>query len=194
MDSKTMTNIGQPASFSEQKKALEELRSDCVKRQKKGLHFILASVFIWAGILLVHLTNLPIESKNLYTFFCACPLMPLAFGISKLLHIDFESKGNPLTKLGIIFSVNQILYILIAMWVFSAVPEKMLMVYAMIFGAHLMPYSWLYQSKSYMLLSILVPIMALVVGLMAEPVVLAAIMVGVEMCFSVGLMIENKNN
>ena len=179
MDSKTM--------------ALEELRNDCAKRQKKGLHFILASVFIWAGILLVHLTNLPIESKNLYTFFCACPLMPLAYAISKLLHIDFEGKGNPLTKLGIIFSVNQILYILIAMWVFSAVPEKMLMVYAMIFGAHLMPYSWLYKSKSYMVQSIAVPIVTLLVGLMANPVVLAAMMVCVEIGFSLSLVIENNN-
>ena len=70
-------------------------------------------------------------------------LFPLAWGLSKALKIDFEGKGNPLTKAGILFSVNQMLYILIAMWVFSAVPEKMLMVYAMIFGAHLMPFSWL---------------------------------------------------
>lgn len=75
---------------------------------------------------------------------------PLAWGLSKVLKIDFEGKGNPLSKAGILFSVNQMLYILIAMWVLSAVPEKMLMVYAMIFGAHLMPFSWLYRSRSYM--------------------------------------------
>ena len=75
---------------------------------------------------------------------------PLAWGLSKVMKIDFEGKGNPLSKAGILFSVNQMLYILIAMWVLSAVPEKMLMVYAMIFGAHLMPFSWLYRSRSYM--------------------------------------------
>ena len=78
------------------------------------------------------------------------------------------------------------------MWVFSAVPEKMLMVYAMIFGAHLLPYSWVYQSKSYMLMSILVPILALVVGLMAQPHVLAGIMFGLEIAFSIALVEENK--
>lgn len=171
---------------------LNELRRDCAKQQKKGLHFILASIFIWAAIWIVHLTDLPIETKNLLTFCVACPLMPLAWMISKLIHIDFQGKSNPLTSLGLLFSVNQILYILIAMWVFSAVPEKMLMVYAMIFGAHLMPYSWLYQSRSYMLMSIIVPILALAIGLLAQPCVLACFMLGVEIAFSFALMMEAR--
>ena len=179
-------------TFQESTAALNELRRDCAKQQKKGLHFILASIFIWAAVWIVHLAALPIETKNLLTFCVACPLLPLAWGISKLIHVDFQGKSNPLTSLGLLFSVNQILYILIAMWVFSAVPEKMLMVYAMIFGAHLMPYSWVYQSKSYMLMSILVPILALVVGLMAQPHVLASIMFGLEIAFSIALVVENK--
>lgn len=178
--------------FQESTAALNELRRDCAKQQKKGLHFILASIFIWAAVWIVHLAALPIETKNLLTFCVACPLLPLAWGISKLIHVDFQGKSNPLTSLGLLFSVNQILYILIAMWVFSAVPEKMLMVYAMIFGAHLLPYSWVYQSKSYMLMSILVPILALVVGLIAQPHVLAGIMFGLEIAFSIALVVENK--
>ncbi|MBR0299644.1 MAG: hypothetical protein IJQ93_04915 [Bacteroidales bacterium] len=84
------------------------------------------------------------------------------------------------------------LYILIAMWVFAAVPDKMLMVYAMIFGAHLMPFSWLYQSKSYLVLSIVIPILSLVIGLMFPPFVLAIIMVFVELVFSFLLYRECK--
>ena len=40
---------------------LSELRRDCAVKQQRGLHFILASVFIWAGILalLVGLTQTP---------------------------------------------------------------------------------------------------------------------------------------
>ena len=122
---------------------LSELRRDCAVKQQRGLRFILASVFIGAGIL---------------------------------------------------FSVNQILYLLIAMWVFDASPEKMLMVYAMIFGAHLMPYSWHYQSRSYMLLSILIPILALLVGLTQTPAVLAGMMLGIEVVFSLALVWENKKD
>ena len=133
-----------------------------------------------------------IEQKNLVVLCCSAILFPLAWGLSKALGIDFEGKGNPLTKAGIIFSVNQILYILIAMWVFAAVPDKMLMVYSMIFGAHLMPFSWLYQSKTYMVLSIFIPIMSLVVGLLCPPYALAVTMVIVEALFSLCLHLEVK--
>ena len=86
--------------------------------------------------------------------------------------------------------MNQIVYLLIAMWVYHAMPEKMLMVFAMIFGAHLMPYSWLYLSKSYFAFSIAVPILALIVGLMFPPYVLATVMIGVEILFNILLCLE----
>ena len=171
---------------------LNELIKDCAQRQKRGLHFIMASVVIWGLILAVQLTDLTMEQKNLFTFCCSAVLFPLAWGLSKVLKIDFEGKGNPLTKAGILFSINQMLYILIVMWVFAAVPEKMLMVYAMIFGAHLMPFSWLYQSKGYLVFSIAIPILALIVGLMYAPFVLAIMMMVIEAVFSVWLYLESK--
>ena len=145
----------------------------------------------WISLVL-HLTNLSIEQKNLLTFCCAAVLFPLAWGFSKWFKIDFEGKGNPLTKAGILFSVNQMLYLLIAMWVFAAVPEKMLMVYTMIFGAHLMPFSWLYQSRSYLILSIVIPILSLFLGLFCPPVVLAIVMLVIEIIFSLCLYRECK--
>ena len=89
--------------------------------------------------------------------------------------------------------MNQMLYLIIAMWVFSAVPDKMLMVIAMIFGAHLLPYGWLYMSKSYMALSVFIPIFALIVGLNFEPYILAMSMTGIELLFSFLLMAELRN-
>lgn len=171
---------------------LNELIKDCARRQKKGLHFILTSILIWAMICAVHLTDMPIDTKNLITFCCSAVLFPLAWMLSKVLKIDFEGKGNPLTKAGILFSINQMLYILIVMWVYAAVPEKMVMVYAMVFGAHLMPFSWLYASRSYMVFSIVVPILALIVGLLYPPSVLAALMIVIEATFSVCLYQECK--
>ena len=171
---------------------LDELRHDCCLKQKRGIHCIIASVVIWAGITAVHLSPLNIMAKNLLTFCLSAPLMPITFAVSRLLKIDFQNKSNPLTPLGILFSVNQMIYLLIAMWVYSAVPEKMLMVYAMIFGAHLMPYSWLYRSRSYLVLSIVIPILALIVGLTFPPSVLAAGMMAVEIVFVLLLAYENR--
>lgn len=173
-------------------KELHELIKDCSQRQKKGLHFILTSILIWGLILVVFLTDLNINQKNIFTFCCSAILFPAAWMLSKFLHIDFEGKGNPLTKAGILFSINQMLYILIAMWVFAAVPEKMLMVYAMIFGAHLMPFSWLYDSRSYLVFSIVIPIFALVIGLCYPPYVIAILMVVIEAVFAYCLFRECK--
>lgn len=171
---------------------LNELIKDCARRQKKGLHFILTSILIWAMICAVHLTDMPINLKNLITFCCSAVLLPMAWMLSKVLKIDFEGKGNPLTKAGILFSINQMLYILIVMWVYAAVPEKMVMVYAMVFGAHLMPFSWLYDSRSYMVFSVVVPILSLIVGLIYPPAVLAALMIVIEAVFSACLFQECK--
>lgn len=169
---------------------LDELRLNSAVQQKKGLHFILASVFIWTAVLIVHLTALPILMKNLLTFCLTAPLVPLAYLISKIIKVDFTNKGNPLTNLGVLFSINQMLYILIAMWIYNAVPDKMVMVLAMIFGAHLLPYGWLYQSKSYMVLSGVIPIAALIVGLNFPPYIVAGFMIAVEIVFSLLLSME----
>jgi hypothetical protein len=171
---------------------LEELRTDCAIKQRKGLHFILASIVIWVAVLAVQLMNIPVLTKNLYTFCCTAPLLPLAFFVSKIIKVDFQNKGNPLTNLGILFSANQILYLLIAMWVYPTVPEKMLMVIAIIFGAHLLPYGWLYQSKTYMVLSVVVSVAALIVGLNFASYILAIMMIGIEIVFSVSLWLEVK--
>ena len=173
---------------------LEELKKDCSIKQKKGIHFIIASCssvdcFM---VLIVQLTNLPILTKNLLTFCCTAPLLPIAFLISKILKIQFQDKSNPLNNLGILFSMNQIIYLLIAMWVYPTIPDKLLMVIAMIFGGHLLPYSWLYNSKAYMVFSIIIPILALVVGLNFENYILAIMMIGIELMFSLLLVMENK--
>lgn len=177
--------------------ALQILRADNIRKQKRGLHFIVASVVIWTAVLFIHTSSLPILSKNLITFLCSAPLVPLAYLISLILKIDFQSKDNPLTGLGLIFALNQMLYILIAMWLYTAVPEKMLMVYAMIFGAHLLPYGWLYQSKCYYVFSVIIPFAVLLLGLCFSAVAVAIFMLITEVVFCFCLVIENrkiKNN
>ena len=125
------------------KQALEQAKTACARGQKRGIHFIMASVIIWALVFIVHMFRLPLETKNLLTFCCTCPLMPLAWLISKPLHITFSDKENPLSPLGIVLSVAQIPYLLIVMWAFAAVPNVMVMLLAMVFGAHLLPFGWL---------------------------------------------------
>ena len=169
-------------------KEIDELRCDCALKQKRGLHIILASIIIWLVIATIYFSSIPILRKNLLTFVCAAVLLPLSYFVSKLIKVDFQNKSNPLTELGILFSVNQALYLLIAMWIYPTIPEKMLMILAIIFGAHLLPYSWLYKSRVYLVLSILIPFLALIVGLNFEPAILALTMIGIEIIFSIALV------
>lgn len=169
---------------------LEQLRLDAAIKQKKGLPFILASVLIWIAIFGVQLMPIAPLTKNFYTFCITAPLVPIAYFISRLIGVDFMNKSNPLTNLGLLFSLNQMLYLLIAMWIYSAIPGKMLMVLAMIFGAHLLPYSWLYQSKSYLGLSIIIPILMLIVGNLYDGAVVAGVMILIEIIFSGLLVME----
>lgn len=174
--------------------ALQELKADCRKKQKRGLPFILASIPLWLAILAIHISSLPILTKNLYTFFCSAPLVPFAYLISKVLGVDFQNKENPLSGLGLIFTVNQIFYLLIVMWIYAALPDKMVMVYAMVFGAHLFPYGWLYQSKAYYVFSVIVPIGALVLGLYYSAAIIAVFMLMIEVVFCCCLVVENKSH
>jgi len=171
---------------------LDEMRLDCSIKQKKGLHFILASVIIWSIVMVIHFTMLPILTKNFLTFCFTAPLMPLAYMISRIIKVDFTNKGNPLNNLGLLFSFNQILYLLIAMWIYPTVPEKMVMVIAMIFGAHLLPYGWLYQSRSYMFMAVMIPLAALIIGINFPAFVVAGFMILVEIIFSLLLICEVK--
>src|SRR5699024_8157039 len=97
----------------------------------------------------------------------------------------------PLTTLGILFTVNQLLYLLIAMWVFSVVPEKMLMTVAIIFGGHLLPYSWLYKSKVYLIFALLIPVVSFIVGMIYDVQILIFLMILIEIVFVISLHKEN---
>ena len=176
---------------------METARKDLARRTKRGLHFIIASIVTWLGVFVVWL--IPVENiltRNLLTFFCTTPLMPLAYAISRVLKAEFSPKDNPLNNLGILFSVNQFLYILIAMWAYAAAPANMVMILAMIFGAHLLPFGWLYQSRAYYTMSIIVPLAMLCLGynLPEERVfILAGIMIAFEVIFSLWLGVEIRN-
>lgn len=173
-------------------KALDELRDDVSKTQKSGLPFITASVIIWTLIFIVCSLNLNINLRNILVFCCSCPLLPIAVAAGRIFKVDIFEKKNPLGNLGIIFTMNQMIYLLIAMWVFRAMPEKMVMVYAMIFGAHLLPYSWLYKSRMYIVSSVLLPIGALVLEHMFSAQVLALVFAAYELLFTVILYVSHR--
>ncbi len=177
---------------------IEKAKTDIARRTKKGLSFILASVILWIIVCIIWIV--PIENvftRNLFTFCATTPLMPLAYGFSKIIKAEFSVKNNPLNNLGLLFSINQLSYILIAMWAYSQAPYSMVMIIAMIFGAHLLPFSWLYNSRAYLIFSIVIPLIALFMGSIvneASIYMIPLVMVGIEIIFAFSLFLELKLN
>lgn len=161
---------------NEKTEMLNALRRDMARSQKKGLHFILAAVVIWTLVLAIHACPFSMTLKNILTICCSAPIFMIAVGFSKLIKVDFYDRSNPLYKPGILFAMNQMLYIPISIWAFYACPEKMLMIYAIVTGAHLLPYGWLYCSNAYLYFSMLIAVAALVVGWIFPSWALAAAM------------------
>lgn len=170
--------------------SLDNLRDDIATKQKKGLPFIMASVVVWIFITVIATLNIDINLKNLLVFCCSIPMLPLAWLIGKKMKVDIFSNKNPLGKLGFLFTLNQFLYLLIVMWVFTAVPNKMIMVYGMVFGAHLLPYSWLYRSKSYQFFAIMIPFVTLILGNFFSGFVVAVVLTISEIVFVFSLKHE----
>lgn len=129
--------------------SLQVLLHDIAQKQKKGLPFIMASLFIWGVITIITLLPLDIMIKNIGVLSCGALLFPVSILCAKIVNVDLFYKDNPLINGLLIATNNQILYLLICIVLLMKVPMWVLPAYAIIYGAHLLPYSFFYQSKSY---------------------------------------------
>lgn len=180
--------------MNEQIRAMNELKKQNIAAQKRGIHFLLTAVIIFIMILVIQILPFSLMKKNLLTFCAAAPMMPIAYGISRVLHIDFQNKGNPFSSLGLFFTLNQMMYLLIPMWALNGAPEQMLMFYLLIFGAHLLPYGWLYNSKSYIAFSIVILAAVFILGLFGNRILMAGAVLLIQIAFCISIIKENSSN
>ena len=134
-------------------------------------------IFAFAGIVL---NSFDRAMYSLLTYFIT----------SKILGINFSDKENPLSKPGFLFTMNQMLYLLIVMWAFNQKPEAMLMLFAMVFGAHLLPFAWLYESRTYLVTSIVTTFGSMIISIFAPELYVGLFMIVCQIVMSVLLMIE----
>ena len=174
---------------------INELRRETQKIQKNGAPFMIASVILWSIIAVIRILPLSLYGQNLLTFCCAAFLIPFSFMFSKITGADiFKKTDNPINKLGFLCTMNQVLYFLIVMWAFSQNPEVMIMLFAMVFGAHLLPYSWVYSSKTYLVMSIVLTLGSLIIGSVFGAFIMCLFVVACQIITSTLLLIECKKN
>ena len=170
---------------------LNLLKKDAQGFMKKGLPFVLASVVLWTLILLARLFSPDLQAANMATFVCCCLLMPLAIVFARAVKADiFRKTKNPFKNLCLLCTFNQFLYLLIVMWAFSRKPDAMLMIYAMVFSAHLLPFGWIYDSRAYTVVSVAETAGALAIGCLWGDIPTAAFIICGEIILSVLLFRE----
>lgn len=186
-----MINEVKSAVFTAPKTNINELRREAQVIQMKGAPFMMASVILWICATICRILPVSLYMKNLLTFCCPMLLVPLALLFSKMIGADiFKKTDNPVNKLGILCTCNQLLYLLIVMWAFSMKPEVMMMLFAMVFGAHLLPFSWVYESKTYLVMSIVTTLGSLLTACVFGEVVMGVFMVICQIITSVLLLAE----
>ena len=170
---------------------LNVLKQEAQKLQGKGLPYMMASVVIWSLICLLNCMNLSVIWVNQFTFMTTCLLLPLAWIFSKLIGADiFRKTSNPISKLAFLCTMNQNLYLLIVMWACSKAPEAMIMLFAIVFGAHLLPFSWAYDNKAYVVIPIMETIGALGLGCIFGNRIMTAFMIIMQLVLCIILYVD----
>ncbi|WGK64839.1 DUF7010 family protein [Croceiramulus getboli] len=147
---------------------LPQLKKDLQVQAKKGLDFILAAGLLWLAIAWLWTLDYSAYNSSIFTFMISGLMLPLAFGFSKLLNTKWTLKNNLLQPLGLWLNVAQVIYFPFLIYVLVREPDYFLMAYAIITGAHLFPYAWLYEEWGYAVASVLISVGGLLLALYLE--------------------------
>ena len=125
-----------------EQKSLKAMKTEIQFQAKNGIDFILSAGIVWLAI--TYLWTLEYSSYNLsiLAFMIGAILLPLAFGISKILKTNWKVKDNPLQPLGLWLNFAQLIYFPFLIFILIKCPDYFIMTYAIITGAHLFPYTW----------------------------------------------------
>jgi|GEM_PF-251898 len=141
---------------------LKELKADLIMDAKKGYPFFLAGTLYW---LAVGLLGFFFEGRLLslmYVLGCGS-IFPMAIAIGKLLRVNLLTK-NPLGVLGGIIGGIQAFFLPVWIVIYMEQYELIPMAIGILGASHFLPYLWIYQSKTYGVLTVLMAVISLVFG------------------------------
>ncbi|RYF73288.1 MAG: hypothetical protein EOO39_10685 [Cytophagaceae bacterium] len=144
---------------------LDLLRLDLSIKAKNGLNFILAAIFTWLLITWIWTLSYEPSTRALLTFYAGGVLLPLAWLFSKVLHTNWNMPDHPLQPLGLWLNFAQLVYFPILVFMYVRHPDYFIMVYVVITGAHFLPYAWFYDTKAYVIVSVVISVGAMWLGL-----------------------------
>ena len=146
--------------------SFDKFKIELSLKARNGIDFTLSATIIWG--LVAYIWTLPISSynKSVLVFMVSSLLLPTALGLSKLLKTKWKIEENPLQPLGLWLNFAQLFYFPFLIFTLVKMPDYFIMTYAIITGAHLFPYAWLYKTKWYAIFAGVIAVGAFILALM----------------------------
>jgi hypothetical protein len=151
-----------------EQKSLKELKTQIQFQAKNGIDFILSASILWLAISYVWTLEYSSYNRSIFTFMIGVILLPLAFGLSKILRTNWKVKDNPLQPLGLWLNFAQLIYFPFLIFILIKYPDYFIMSYAIITGAHLFPYAWFYDEIGYAISAVIISVGTLLLTLNIE--------------------------
>src|SRR5690625_1734854 len=160
-------------------------------RGKNGLPFLMAATIIWLIITVIYFQSaLDIETKNIFLFVSSGLMVPLAVGFATIIRAEWKF-DHPLGNLGLLLNLAQFIYFPIIFWAFIKSPSEMVVFFAIITGAHLLPYGWFYNARAYYFVAHVTALLNFLLSLQTSislwfiPLVMTALLVILNICLYV---------
>ncbi len=178
------------------KKDFDNLKLELKREAKCGVDFIFTASILWLAITYIWTMNYTAYDTSIFTFVISAFLMPLAFAFSKLFKTNWKVKDNPLQSLGLWLNFAQLIYFPILFFILIKDANYFVLGYAIITGAHLFPYAWLYDEKIYAVIAPLISVASLVLTIIfgIEKIWIIPLFTALTLVFTViWLSLKNKN-
>jgi hypothetical protein len=140
-----------------------QARDDLIVTAKKGYPILLAGAIVWLLIAIMPF----IFSKEIVHLIWIWGLMaifPLGLLLGKVLNVDLFAKKNPLSELGAFVAAPQAFFIPVFIIVYMKIPEYLPFTIGLLGASHFLPYTWMYKSKAYQIMSIGMGLSSFVIG------------------------------
>lgn len=144
------------------------LKTELQLKAKNGIDFITAAGIVWFLIYIIWNLEHTAFNKSVFTFMVGAVLLPLAFVFSKVFKTQWKLKENPLQPLGLWLNFAQLIYFPFLFFLLMEDPDHFVMGYAIITGAHLFPYAWLYDEMGYAVVAVLISLGSYLMALNME--------------------------
>lgn len=151
-----------------EQKSLPNLKKEIQFEAKNGIDFILSAGIIWMAVSYLWSLEYSSYNRSIFTFMIGAIMLPLAFGLSKVLRTNWKVKDNPLQPLGLWLNFAQLIYFPFLIFILIKNPDYFIMAYAIITGAHLFPYAWLYDEIGYAISAVIISVGTLLITLQME--------------------------